>query len=188
MEKIFLKTLWEYRWQLRIWGLCWHQPCSVFSGNGLGYGYCHFFSSVFILLCWLHIHGQNITSKQRFSNLQAMLVAIHRHKPLVEVCAPNPLLNTDFHSVAARSTNAFRPRPTHRWPRSFSFSHFNSSSIFSICSTLPITVRSSRISSRECRKAGCRRASGQRLPGGVGYPHQDATAHPSGCGPLRQIR
>lgn len=30
-----------------------------------------------------------------------MLVAIHRHKPLVEGCAPNPLLNTEFHSVAA---------------------------------------------------------------------------------------
>ena len=54
----------EYRWQLRIWGLCWHQPCSVFSDNGLGYGYCHSFSSVFILLCWLHIHGQNIFFSQ----------------------------------------------------------------------------------------------------------------------------
>ena len=31
-----------------------------------------------------------------------MLVAIHRHKPLVEGSAPNPLVNTEFHSVAAR--------------------------------------------------------------------------------------
>lgn len=36
-----------------------------------------------------------------------MLVAIHRHKPLVEGCAPNPLLITEFHSVATRSANAF---------------------------------------------------------------------------------
>ena len=35
-----------------------------------------------------------------------MLVAIHRHKPLVEGSTPNPLLNTEFHSVAARSSNA----------------------------------------------------------------------------------
>ena len=36
-----------------------------------------------------------------------MLVAIHSHKPLVEGSAPKPLLNTEFHSVAARSANAF---------------------------------------------------------------------------------
>ena len=35
-----------------------------------------------------------------------MLVAIHRHKPLIEGSTPNPLLNTEFHSVAARSSNA----------------------------------------------------------------------------------
>ena len=40
-----------------------------------------------------------------------MLVAIHRHKPLVEDCAPNTLLNTEFHSVAARSANAFLSPP-----------------------------------------------------------------------------
>lgn len=43
----------------------------------LNIGYCHSFSSVFILLCWLHIHGQNITSKQRFSNLQATPLDSH---------------------------------------------------------------------------------------------------------------
>ena len=36
-----------------------------------------------------------------------MLMAIHRHKLLVEGSAPKPLLNTEFHSAAARSANAF---------------------------------------------------------------------------------
>ena len=41
---------------------------------------------------------------------QAMRVFIHAHIPcrlLVEDSAPKPLLNTEFHSVAARSPNAF---------------------------------------------------------------------------------
>ena len=37
-----------------------------------------------------------------------MLVAIHCHKLLVEGSAPNPFLNTEFHSVAARSSNTLR--------------------------------------------------------------------------------
>jgi len=41
---------------------------------------------------------------------QAMRVLIHTHiscRLLVEGSAPKPLLNTEFHSVAARSANAF---------------------------------------------------------------------------------
>ena len=41
---------------------------------------------------------------------QAMRVLIHTHiscRLLVEGNAPKPLLNTEFHSVAARSPNAF---------------------------------------------------------------------------------
>ncbi len=40
---------------------------------------------------------------------QAMQVLIHTHiscRLLVEGSAPKPLLNTEFHSVAARSANA----------------------------------------------------------------------------------
>ena len=43
---------------------------------------------------------------------QAMRVLIHTHiscRLLVEGSAPKPLLNTEFHSVAARSPNAFCP-------------------------------------------------------------------------------
>ena len=43
---------------------------------------------------------------------QAMRVLIHTHiscRLLVEGSAPKPLLNTEFHSVAARSSNAFCP-------------------------------------------------------------------------------
>ena len=43
---------------------------------------------------------------------QAMRVLIHTHiscRLLVEGNAPKPLLNTEFHSVAARSPNAFCP-------------------------------------------------------------------------------
>ena len=43
---------------------------------------------------------------------QAMRVLIHTHiscRLLVEGSAPKPLLNTEFHSVAARSANAFLP-------------------------------------------------------------------------------
>ena len=42
---------------------------------------------------------------------QAMRVLIHTHiscRLLVEGSAPNPLLNTEFHSVAARSANALK--------------------------------------------------------------------------------
>ena len=42
---------------------------------------------------------------------QAMRVLIHTHisyRLLVEGNAPKPLLNTEFHSVAARSANAFK--------------------------------------------------------------------------------
>ena len=45
---------------------------------------------------------------------QAMSVLIHTHiscRLLVEGNAPKPLLNTEFHSVAARSPNAFSPYP-----------------------------------------------------------------------------
>ena len=45
---------------------------------------------------------------------QAMRVLIHTHiscRLLVEVSAPKPLLNTEFHSVAARSANAFLSVP-----------------------------------------------------------------------------
>ena len=45
---------------------------------------------------------------------QAMRVLIHTHiscRLLVEGSAPKPLLNTEFHSVAARSPNAFCPVP-----------------------------------------------------------------------------
>ena len=41
---------------------------------------------------------------------QAMRVLIHTHIPcrlLVEGNAPKPLLNAEFHSAAARSSNAF---------------------------------------------------------------------------------
>ena len=41
---------------------------------------------------------------------QAMRVLIHTHiscRLLVEGNAPKPLLNTEFHSVAVRSANAF---------------------------------------------------------------------------------
>ena len=41
-----------------------------------------------------------------------MLVAIHRHKLLVEGNAPKPLFNTEFHSVATRSANAFLSVPS----------------------------------------------------------------------------
>ena len=47
-------------------------------------------------------------------DLQAMRVLIHTHIPcrlLVEGNAPKPLLNTEFHSVAARSPNAFSSVP-----------------------------------------------------------------------------
>ena len=42
---------------------------------------------------------------------QAMRVLIHTHiscRLLVEGSAPKPLLNTEFHSVAARSANALK--------------------------------------------------------------------------------
>ena len=42
---------------------------------------------------------------------QAMRVLIHTHiscRLLVEGSAPKPLLNTEFHSAAARSANAFK--------------------------------------------------------------------------------
>ena len=45
---------------------------------------------------------------------QAMRALIHTHIPcrlLVEGNAPKPLLNTEFHSVAARSPNAFSSVP-----------------------------------------------------------------------------
>ena len=45
---------------------------------------------------------------------QAMRVLIHTHiscRLLVEGSAPKPLLNTEFHSVAARSANAFLSVP-----------------------------------------------------------------------------
>lgn len=45
---------------------------------------------------------------------QAMRVLIHTHiscRPLVEGSAPKPLLNTEFHSVATRSPNAFLSAP-----------------------------------------------------------------------------
>lgn len=45
---------------------------------------------------------------------QAMRVLIHTHiscRLLVEGNAPKPLLNTEFHSAAARSSNAFSPIP-----------------------------------------------------------------------------
>ena len=45
---------------------------------------------------------------------QAMRVLIHTHiscRLLVEGRAPKPLLNTEFHSVAARSPNAFSSVP-----------------------------------------------------------------------------
>ena len=45
---------------------------------------------------------------------QAMRVLIHTHiscRLLVEGNAPKPLLNTEFHSVAARSPNAFSSVP-----------------------------------------------------------------------------
>ena len=45
---------------------------------------------------------------------QAMRALIHTHIPcrlLVEGSAPKPLLNTEFHSVAARSANAFLSVP-----------------------------------------------------------------------------
>ena len=45
---------------------------------------------------------------------QAMRVLIHTHiscRLLVEGSAPKPLLNTEFHSVAARSPNAFSSVP-----------------------------------------------------------------------------
>ena len=45
---------------------------------------------------------------------QAMRVFIHAHIPcrlLVEGSAPKPLLNTEFHSVATRSANAFLSIP-----------------------------------------------------------------------------
>ena len=44
---------------------------------------------------------------------QAMRVLIHTHiscRLLVEGSAPKPLLNTEFHSMATRSTNAFKGR------------------------------------------------------------------------------
>ena len=44
-------------------------------------------------------------------DLQAMRVLIHTHiscRLLVEGSAPKPLLNTEFHSVAARSANALK--------------------------------------------------------------------------------
>ena len=46
---------------------------------------------------------------------QAMRVLIHTHiscRLLVEGSAPKPLLNTEFHSVAARSPNAFLSVPS----------------------------------------------------------------------------
>ena len=46
---------------------------------------------------------------------QAMRVLIHTHiscRLLVEGSAPKPLLNTEFHSVAARSPNAFSSVPS----------------------------------------------------------------------------
>ena len=46
---------------------------------------------------------------------QAMRVFIHTHiscRLFVEGNAPKPLLNTEFHSVAARSPNAFLPVPS----------------------------------------------------------------------------
>ena len=46
---------------------------------------------------------------------QAMRVLIHTHiscRLLVEGNAPKPLLNTEFHSVAARSPNAFLSVPS----------------------------------------------------------------------------
>ena len=45
---------------------------------------------------------------------QAMQVLIHTHiscRLLVEGSAPKPLLNTEFHSMAARSANAFLSVP-----------------------------------------------------------------------------
>ena len=44
---------------------------------------------------------------------QAMRVLIHTHiscRLLVEGSAPKPFLNTEFHSMATRSTNAFKGR------------------------------------------------------------------------------
>ncbi len=74
-----------------IRGLCWHQPCSVFSDNGLGYGYCHSFSSVFILLCWLHIHGQNIFFSQIPSTYPILYGQLNKTVtkspcPMVRIC------------------------------------------------------------------------------------------------------
>ncbi len=49
---------------------------------------------------------------------QAMRVLIHTHISchlLVEGNAPKPSLNTEFHSVAARSTNAFCLYPVPRF-------------------------------------------------------------------------
>ena len=50
-----------------------------------------------------------------------MRVLIHTHiscRLLVEGSAPKPLLNTEFHSVAARSANAFEDTPKRRTPLS----------------------------------------------------------------------
>ena len=60
--------------------------------------------------CWIQVYfSQRYQSRFGYLQIrQAMLVAIHRHKPLVEGFAPNPLLNTELHSVAARYSNALR--------------------------------------------------------------------------------
>lgn len=57
--------------------------------------------------CWIQVYfAQRYQSRFGYLQIrQAMLVAIHRHKLLVEGSAPNPLLNPEFHSVAARSSN-----------------------------------------------------------------------------------
>ena len=39
-----------------------------------------------------------------------------------------------------------------------------------------------------CRRAGCLRASGQRPPGGAGYPRRGAAARPSGIRPIASDR
>ena len=66
-------------------------------------------------ISWIHVSSLFLQAMRVAIHTQirqAMRVLIHTHiscRLLVEGSAPKPLLNTEFHSVAARSPNAFSP-------------------------------------------------------------------------------